>query len=321
MAEPIVSVVVPTFRRPELLARCLDALLAQDLAAGEFEIIVADNAADPATRRAVESRRGRGPFLRYLAVDRVPGPAAARNRGWRAARARIIAFTDDDCIPEPDWLSQGLVGLAGRSAGVQGRVIVPVGPRPTDFEANTARLEDASCSTASFFCRKDALRRVGGFDERFKKAWREDSDLCWSLVESGLPVGRWPRSAVRHPPRPAAWGASLSQQKNNLYEALLYKKHPRPYRRDVGALPPAYAAAVAALTAAAAGAVLDRPRLARASLCIWGALTGRFFARRQRGRPLTPSHVAEMAVTSLLIPPLAVFWRAAGAVKFRVLFY
>src|SRR5689334_5731929 len=106
-----VSVVLPTCRRPSLLVRCLDALLQQDIAPQDYEIIVVDDAYCEETKCLVErlARNARkcGHTLRYLPGTcscRPHGPAAARNLGWQAARSNMIAFTDDDCIPSPHWL-------------------------------------------------------------------------------------------------------------------------------------------------------------------------------------------------------------------------
>src|SRR5437763_123866 len=97
------SVVVPTYRRPDLLGRCLAALSAQDFDPSRYEILVADDAASGDTRRQVEEfAAGLGrPAVRYLAVTGRHGPAAARNVGWLAARGEVVAFTDDDCLPDP----------------------------------------------------------------------------------------------------------------------------------------------------------------------------------------------------------------------------
>src|SRR4051794_27686313 len=97
-----VSVVVPTCRRPDLLDRCLAALVAMDFDPSSFEILVVDDAASQATRDQVGQAAARArPTIRYFANTGNHGPAAARNVGWRAARGEIIAFTDDDCIPDP----------------------------------------------------------------------------------------------------------------------------------------------------------------------------------------------------------------------------
>src|SRR4051794_39381252 len=97
----LVSVVVPTCRRPELLARCLAALVASDFDPSAFEVLVVDDATSGATREQVDQAAALArPAIRYLANAGTRGPAAARNVGWRAARGGIIAFTDDDCIPD-----------------------------------------------------------------------------------------------------------------------------------------------------------------------------------------------------------------------------
>src|SRR5690606_40587008 len=99
-AEPIlVSVVVPTYRRPQLLERCLQALLAQDFPADAYEIIVCDDADSPQTRRQVRelaAAAGGAPALRYLAATGTRGPAAALKLWWRHASGRLIYSSVDD---------------------------------------------------------------------------------------------------------------------------------------------------------------------------------------------------------------------------------
>lgn len=283
-----VSVVVPTCGRPELLARCVAALERQTLAREAYEVIVVDDA-----------------VLRS-------GPAAARNRGWRKARAQIVAFTDDDTEPRSDWLENGLKALEHADA-VAGRIVMPIPDAPTDYERDAQGLERAEFVTANCFLRKPVLERLGGFDEGFRMAWREDSDLHFRLLRSGARVVRAPGAVVLHPVRPASWGVSLRQQRKVMFDALLFKKHRQLYRERIRA------GARWDYYAITGSLILMSMGVAPAAL-VWGALTARFFIRRQRGASKRPAHVLEMLVTSMLIPPLAVFWRFAGALRYRVAF-
>jgi hypothetical protein len=242
----------------------------------------------------------------------------------RAARGAIIAFTDDDCLPAPDWLRAGVAALDAGSvggaplAGVWGRTLVPLPAAPTDYERDAAGLEAAEAITANVFYRRDALAAVGGFDERFRAAWREDSDLFFTLLAAGWRVEPHQAAHVVHPIRPAPWGISLMQQRKSFYNALLYRKHPRLYRERVQAAPPwGYYATVAAALLAALGLAGGRRRLALGATALWAGQTARFCARRLAHTRRTPRHVAEMAVTSALIPPLSIYWRLRGAVAHR----
>jgi GT2 family glycosyltransferase len=289
MSVPRVSVVVPTCGRAELLERCIAALANQSLPRGDYEIIVVDDSA-----------------LRS-------GPAAARNRGWRKARAPLIAFTDDDTVPDREWLKRALEAMKDDVDAATGRIVMPIPRQPTDYERDAQGLERAEFVTANCFVRKAVLERLGGFDEGFRLPWREDSDLHFRLLLSGARLARAPHAVVVHPVRPAGWGVSVKQQKKVMYDALLFKKHRRLYRERIrsGARWDYYFIA-ASLTLAAAGVT--------PALLLWSVLTARFFLQRLRGASKRPSHVLEMAVTSALIPPLAVFWRVAGALRYRVAF-
>ncbi len=330
-APPEVSVVIPTFRRPELLRRCLAGVLEQHLAPTNYEVIVVDDAHEDATRELVDRLQRSlpdGPALRYLRPPGGRGPAVARNAGWRAARGWLIAFTDDDTVPQPDWLAEGCRAMRNHADGaaVCGRVVVPLAPptprRPTDHELMTLGLERAEFVTANAFVLHDALQRVAGFDERFTRAWREDSDLQFRLMRDVGPVGRAPAAVVLHPARAEPWGICLRQQKNALFEALLYKKHPRLYRERIDAGPPwrFYAVVLStllALVAAASGAAA----WAAGAGGLAAVLVLRFAAERLQRTSRAPAHVAEMIATSALIPFLSVYWRLRGAWRFKVPFF
>jgi GT2 family glycosyltransferase len=316
------SVVVPTHRRPCLLDRCLAALAAQDFDPAQFEVIVADDARSSFTRQQVESwARWTAVTIRYVAPAAGRGPAAARNGGWRVARGAIVAFTDDDCIPDRRWLCQGMAAFEPGVAAVSGRVVVPIPERPTDYQRDAAGLETAEFVTANCFARRDVLAAVGGFDERYAAAWREDSDLQFTLLERGERIVRAPAATVVHPVRPAAWGISLRQQWKSQFNALLFKKFPVLYRRRIRAWPPweYYVITTSMVSVPLVWLSGARP-LAIVVLGTWAIFTSRFLLRRLHGNSRSPQHVAEMVVTSALIPPLSVFWRLYGALKFRVFF-
>lgn len=318
-----VTVVIPTYQRPGLLARCLDAVLAQSLDAAAFDVVVVDDGASADTEAVVRERQRRtdAPAITYLSTRGREGPAVARNRGWHAARGTVIAFTDDDTVPDRAWLEEGLRALVAPAVAAHGRVVVPVPEPPTDYERNTKGLERAGFVTANCFVLKTALEQVNGFDERFRRAWREDADLYFSLIEQVGRVVAAPRALVVHPVRRARWGECLRQHANLVFDALLYKKHPGLYRRRIRARPPLdyYFAVVATLVAAGAIAA-GLPRVAAASALLAAIPVAGLAARRLRGTSRHLRHRTEVIVTSLAIPFVAVYWRLRGALRFRVPF-
>jgi len=261
-----------------------------------------------------------GARLRFTSLRERRGPAAARNAGWRLATADIIAFTDDDTVPTPTWLSTALRALDGAAAAT-GSIVTPIDDDPTDYELDATGLERAEFVTANCFCRRAVLEELGGFDERFSRAWREDSDLHFRLLAAGRRIVQVPDAVVVHPIRPARWGVSLSQQQKVQFDALLFKKHPALYRQRIRRAPRWDYYLTAAALLVGLGALLGGNAPAAAiGIALWTVLTLRFCWARLRRTAKSASHVAEMIVTSAAIPLLAVFWRAVGAVRYRVMF-
>lgn len=323
-AGVLITVVVPTCGRRQLLRRCLTALVRQTLPAAHYEIIVVDDARSADTRAVVESfaqRPGSPSLLCIEPESGCRGPAAARNAGWRRASAALIAFTDDDTVPARDWLEQGLAGLPDWAGAASGRVRVPLAPAPTDWQRTSAGLEGAEFVTANCFVRRAALLMIGGFDERFARPWREDSDLHFALLERGYRIAATPAAVVLHPVRPAPWGVSLKTQRNMVFDALLYKKHRTLYRAKIAPLPPLrYYAVVLLLATGLIALPLGAYDTAATLLSAWLAWTLWFTAFRLRGGRKLARDISEMALTSAAIPVLAVFWRLVGAVRYRVWF-
>jgi glycosyltransferase involved in cell wall biosynthesis len=332
-----VSVVVPTYKRTQLLSRCLKALIEQDFPPKAYEIIIVDDAIWEETRllaaefleKAKSARITQGyrtdsdlfPDIRYLVAPHTRGPAAARNIGWRLARGDIVAFTDDDCIPESDWLREGVTALKDGKDGVSGRVIVPITGVPTDYERNVARLEHSDFVTANCFYRCRALEKCGGFDENFSMAWREDADLYFHMLACDFMLGSAPAAKVIHPARPAQWGISLKEQRKSMFNALLFKKYPQLYHEHIQRIPPIrYYAIILAVIVFLWAALTGNGLLASLTALLWGGLTLQFAIERLKGTKHTLRHISEMLFTSILIPFLSVYWRLYGAFRFRVFF-
>ncbi|MBA2513151.1 MAG: glycosyltransferase, partial [Solirubrobacterales bacterium] len=202
------DVVIPSAGRASL--RTLLAALARDREALGSIIVVDDRGAG---LEAADRPEG-------LAISVVPGlgrgPASARNLGWRASNATWVAFLDDDVVPEPGWarrLAEDLEAAGPRCAGSQGRIVVPLAQdrRPTDWERNVAGLERARWATADLAYRRAVLEAVGGFDERFPRAYREDSELGLRVVAAGWGFEPGLRR-VLHPVGVASPSVSLRKQ-------------------------------------------------------------------------------------------------------------
>jgi GT2 family glycosyltransferase len=323
MDLPSVSVVIPTHGRPELLHRCLSALMQQAYPADRIEIIVVEDGGPGPAERVVRDLQVLHPSRRltYLAVKQ-GGPGAARNAGLRHTSNDVIAFTDDDTIPHRQWLTESVRALTSGGDAVSGHTVVPLVDRPTDAEANVQGLERATFATCNVLVKRAWLDRVGGFDPQFRRAYREDSDLDFRLLEAGARIVRANDAIVVHPPRPEPPFASLRQQRNQLYDALLFRKHPEQFRATIRKHPPFdYYAILVGQVVGLLALLVGRPRLAGLATAVWLPFVGRFFARRLRGRSRRAGHVADLALTSALIPPLAIFWRLRGAWAFRVPFF
>lgn len=320
----IVSVVIPTYQRAELLSRCLNALLQQQFNKEQYEIIVVSDGPDAETKKIFDNLTGYDASeVRYMSLPQKKGPAAARNYGWLNARGRIIAFTDDDCVPDAYWLAEIVKHCNNEdSVAITGKVIVPLSKRPTDHELNTANLQTADFITANCACTKSALVKAGGFDEQFSMAWREDSDLEFKLIDQQIPIKRIDSAIVTHPVRSSPWGVSIKEQKKTMYDALLYKKHPQLFRIKVRRVtsPMLYYLIIASFLLMLSGIIIKQRSLADIGLVGWLGFTTFFIIKRLYTTKLSLNHIAEMVITSFIIPFISVFWQWYGAVKYRVLF-
>lgn len=314
------TLVIPTIGRPSLHV-LLEALLADPGPRPEAVVVVDDRpsaVADTAPLTLPPGLAGR------VVNSGGVGPAGARNRGWRMARTPWVSFLDDDVLPEPDWLSRLATDLADTAddvAGHQGVVSVPLPAdrRPTDWERLTAGLATASYITADMSYRRADLVRVGGFDERFPRAFREDADVALRILATGRRLTKG-RRAIQHPVRPADFWVSARTQKGNADDPLMTRLHGADWRTRAqaprGRLPRHLVITAAGATALAAGALRLR-RTAVGALAVWSAGTAEFAWRRIAPGPRTPDEISRMTVTSMLIPPLATWHAAKGRWQHR----
>jgi HAD superfamily hydrolase (TIGR01662 family) len=255
------------------------------------------------------------------------GPAAARNAGWRAAESEWVAFLDDDVEPAEDWNAQlvrDLAALPDSVAGCQAQLFVPLPEdrRPTDEERRTSGLVGAPWITADMAYRRCALLATGGFDERFPRAFREDCDLGLRVIRAGWTIA-WGRRCTTHPlTARGGWRGVLRAQAGNADNALLRAKYGREWRRltRAGAGRTGWhLLTCGAAVLAGVGLLTKRRRSALAGAALWSALTADFAVRRILPGPRTVSEIAAMTFTSAVIPPLAIWHRLRGELRWGVL--
>ena len=172
------DVVIPTFRRPEALASCLKSLEKQTMAPASIEVID-DSETD------------------Y-------GPGVSRNIGWKRGSGRYVAFIDDDCLAEQDWIeSLQKVFSENEIGGIEGGITTTdENGEKIDFNPPN-RFRWNRFKTANLAVRRDVLEEIGGFDERYHMH-REDTDLAWRVIDAGFKMAWAPQCRVHHP-EPLGW--------------------------------------------------------------------------------------------------------------------
>lgn len=312
-AESRFDIVIPTVGRPSL-ARLLDSLAPQLVPLGARVLVVDDRREAPSPLPLLgfaTAVRGRG-----------AGPAAARNDGWRASGAPWVAFLDDDVVPDRDWaerLVADLDGLDPAIAATQGRLRVPLPEdrRPTDWERNVAALASGRWITADMACRRAAVAAVGGFDERFADAYREDTDLALRLLRNGWRIIRGERGGT-HPVPPAGFWVSVRRQRGNADDVLMRALH-GPHWRRWGNAPRGrlrrHLLTATILVGAIAARARGRRRAAGALTLAWLGASAELAAARIAPGPRDRAEVAKMTATSALLPLAASAWSAVGVAR------
>ncbi|HKI87072.1 MAG TPA: glycosyltransferase [Thermoanaerobaculia bacterium] len=172
--SPLFSVVICTYNRAELLGDAIESVLGQDFNPERYEVLVIDNNSTDGTAVLVRHY----PRVRYV-FEGKQGLSHARNRGWREAAGRYVAYLDDDAVAPEPWLDLAETIAEERQPAIFGGPIRPrfevpppkwwrhwylVGGFP---KTPRALVESEIVYGGNFFCRRDLFAQVGGFDERF----------------------------------------------------------------------------------------------------------------------------------------------------------
>lgn len=227
--EPF-SVIVCTRNGHERISGCLRAIAAMTEPA--FEIIVVDDGSSDGTADLVAEHFPHVELIRLAPC----GLSAARNAGAAAAKGSVLAFTDDDCEPDIEWLSRLRRCYAtGRYAAVGGPNLPPPARSATEAAVSAApgapthvMLDDVEAEHlpgCNLTVTKEAFEAIGGFDTQFKTAG-DDVDFCWRLRDAGYRLGFAPGAFVWHWRRPSLSGYLRQQQGYGRAEKLLLAKHP-----------------------------------------------------------------------------------------------
>lgn len=215
------SVILPTCDRPDELAACLARLApdAQTLPAADYEVIVTDDGA-----ATVEARLARDfPWARWTRGPR-RGPAANRNHGATLARGDWLAFTDDDCRPEPGWLAAfAAAHAASPTIPVwEGRTFCRA-PVPGPFRFAPLNESGGKLWSCNLAVRRPVFVAQRGFDAAFPHPHLEDVDFQRRLVAAGVAVRFCAAAAVEHPPRPV--GPVWRQARSHASYFYFARKH------------------------------------------------------------------------------------------------
>jgi GT2 family glycosyltransferase len=228
---PRMSVVVCTYNGARTIRDCFEALRRLDYP--DFEVIVVNDGSSDATL-AIAQQSG----FRVIS-GRNHGLSHARNVGLHAASGEIVAYTDDDAYPDPDWLRYLAAGFMGSThVGIGGPNIPPPGDGliaesvanapggPIHVLLSDTEAEHIPGCNMAF--RRDALLAIGGFDPQFRTAG-DDVDVCWRLRERGWTLGFHPGAVVWHHRRNSVRAYWKQQTGYGRAEALLERKWPEKY--------------------------------------------------------------------------------------------
>jgi glycosyltransferase involved in cell wall biosynthesis len=201
---PRVSVVIPAYRRTELLRKTLLSLFQQDLDGQEYEVLVVDSSPDAQNVELVRELALRAPCSLQCFTKKPEGPGPSRNLGFQKASGQIIAFLDSDCEASASWLRHGLAAFREGIGIVQGRTRPDPSARRGIF-SHYVWIEQESFfyETANIFYRREALAQSGGFQPDLTPnadmpLGGEDTEVAWNVIRLGWKTHFCPDALVYH---------------------------------------------------------------------------------------------------------------------------
>jgi len=207
MKKPKVSVIIPTYNRKEKLKKTIRELEKQSYGKNRFEIIVVDDCSEDGTEEEIKNLMKKYKNLRYLRNEKNSGAAHSRNRGIRIAKGKYIFFTDDDCIPDEDWIKkfveffeehEEVAGIGGPVIPVSNNLIAKIETlknKILKIKAKKMKIgKDVPIGfTGNLAYRKKIFKKIGFFNEKFRTG--EDIELkkrvAKKFVLAYLPVQIW----------------------------------------------------------------------------------------------------------------------------------
>lgn len=237
----VFSVVIPTYRRPDVLFRVLDALGSQE-SPPDFEVIVVDDGSGDSTAERLRAYAPRYPFRPFFQEN--SGPARARNRGVTEARGSHVLFLGDDTVPEPPLLAvhaeshalagESPVAVLGYTTWPRGRKVSPFLHHINEYglQFGYGLIEDPEAVPFNFFytsnisLRRRLLEEAGLFDTTFPHAAWEDIELAYRLSAGGMKILYRPRAVARHHHDITFASFRRRQEKSGEAAAIFFEKHP-----------------------------------------------------------------------------------------------
>jgi glycosyltransferase involved in cell wall biosynthesis len=231
-----ITVIIPTYNRVDSLQQTLQALQKQTFAEHRFEVIVVNDGSTDGTEAYLNKVALTFPNFRFF-NQKNAGPAAARNRGIYAAQGKIIAFTDDDCIPQNNWLEVIIHAFKeNNGVGLQGSTYTD----KQDITPLTHQIDNengnASVPTCNAAFTKEALVQINGFDEHFPYPHNEDADLAWRIEKLGS-IAFVKNMCVYHPPRLDSFNKVAKRMKIMESEFRLFYRNPLAYQQKRASSP------------------------------------------------------------------------------------